>query len=88
MELLFIDSCFACFCVTEFMHEDERGLYEKLSHMLNEDEASTVIDLPGKKHTFKWLKWTRTNTQLGLVKKDRCLAYASKMKQNFNKLFS
>ncbi|XP_060756072.1 uncharacterized protein ofcc1 isoform X2 [Neoarius graeffei] len=31
----------------KFMHEDERGLYEKLSQMLNEDEASTVIDLPG-----------------------------------------
>ncbi|XP_060756075.1 uncharacterized protein ofcc1 isoform X5 [Neoarius graeffei] len=30
----------------KFMHEDERGLYEKLSQMLNEDEASTVIDLP------------------------------------------
>ncbi|KAG9283544.1 hypothetical protein AMEX_G2316 [Astyanax mexicanus] len=31
----------------KFMHEDERGLYEKLSKMLNEDDASTVIDLPG-----------------------------------------
>ncbi|XP_036416516.1 orofacial cleft 1 candidate gene 1 protein homolog [Colossoma macropomum] len=31
----------------KFMHEDERGLYEKLSQMLNEDDASTIIDLPG-----------------------------------------
>ncbi|GAA6066127.1 uncharacterized protein ofcc1 isoform X1, partial [Tachysurus ichikawai] len=31
----------------KFMHEDERGLYEKLSQILNEDEVSTVIDLPG-----------------------------------------
>ncbi|XP_047006249.2 uncharacterized protein LOC108256210 [Ictalurus punctatus] len=31
----------------KFVHEDERGLYEKISQMLNEDEASTVIDLPG-----------------------------------------
>lgn len=53
---------FCLFCVTEFMHEDERGLYEKLSQMLNEDEASTVIDLPGKKHIFKCLKCTHTNT--------------------------
>ncbi|XP_046733377.1 uncharacterized protein ofcc1 isoform X3 [Silurus meridionalis] len=30
----------------KFMHEDEKGLYEKISRMLNE-EASTVIDLPG-----------------------------------------
>ncbi|XP_053467433.1 orofacial cleft 1 candidate gene 1 protein homolog [Ictalurus furcatus] len=37
----------------KFVHEDERGLYEKISQMLNEDEASTVIDLPGKKRTFK-----------------------------------
>ncbi|KAI4887878.1 hypothetical protein NFI96_015090, partial [Prochilodus magdalenae] len=31
----------------EFMHKDERSLYEKLSQMLNEDDASTIIDLPG-----------------------------------------
>ncbi|KAL7840915.1 hypothetical protein AOLI_G00262380 [Acnodon oligacanthus] len=31
----------------KFMHEDERGLYEKLSQMFNEDDASTIIDLPG-----------------------------------------
>ncbi|KAF4075904.1 hypothetical protein AMELA_G00224260 [Ameiurus melas] len=31
----------------KFVHEDERGLYEEISQMLNEDEASTVIDLPG-----------------------------------------
>lgn len=61
---------FCMFCVTEFVHEDERGLYEKISQMLNEDEASTVIDLPGKKRTFKWLKCTHKHTQLGLVKKE------------------
>lgn len=56
MKFLCIYSCIACLCVTEFMHEDERGLYEKLSEILNEDEVSTVIDLPGKKHTFKSVK--------------------------------
>ncbi|XP_035382333.1 uncharacterized protein ofcc1 [Electrophorus electricus] len=29
------------------LKEDERGVFEKLAQMLNEDEASTSIDLPG-----------------------------------------
>ncbi|XP_077100463.1 uncharacterized protein ofcc1 [Siphateles boraxobius] len=31
----------------KFMNEDERNLYEKLSEMFQEEDASTVIDLPG-----------------------------------------
>uniref|UniRef100_A0A8C1XBA7 Uncharacterized protein n=1 Tax=Cyprinus carpio TaxID=7962 RepID=A0A8C1XBA7_CYPCA len=31
----------------EFMNEDERNLYDKLSEMFQEEDASTVIDLPG-----------------------------------------
>lgn len=30
------------------MNEDESNLYEKLSEMFQEEDASTVIDLPGK----------------------------------------
>lgn len=31
----------------EFMNEDEKNLYEKLSEMLREEDTSTIIDLPG-----------------------------------------
>uniref|UniRef100_A0A8C1ZH50 Transmembrane protein n=1 Tax=Cyprinus carpio TaxID=7962 RepID=A0A8C1ZH50_CYPCA len=31
----------------KFMNEDERNLYDKLSEMFQEEDASTVIDLPG-----------------------------------------
>ncbi|XP_026056603.1 uncharacterized protein ofcc1 [Carassius auratus] len=31
----------------KFMNEDERNLYERLSEMFQEEDASTVIDLPG-----------------------------------------
>ncbi|XP_056593647.1 uncharacterized protein LOC130412876 [Triplophysa dalaica] len=33
--------------VREFMNDDEKNLYEKLSEMLQEEDTSTVIDLPG-----------------------------------------
>lgn len=29
------------------MNEDEKNLYEKLSEMFQEEDTSTVIDLPG-----------------------------------------
>lgn len=35
------------FLPPEFMNEDEKNLYEKLSEMLQEEDTSTVIDLPG-----------------------------------------
>ncbi|XP_041923944.1 uncharacterized protein ofcc1 isoform X2 [Alosa sapidissima] len=31
----------------KFLNEDEKTLYHKLSQMLSEDDASTIIDLPG-----------------------------------------
>lgn len=42
------------------MNEDERNLYEKLSEMFQEEDASTVIDLPGNDY------WTfgKKKTQL------------------------
>ncbi|XP_076851689.1 uncharacterized protein LOC143503131 [Brachyhypopomus gauderio] len=30
-----------------FLKEDECGVFEKLAHMLNEDDTSTIVDLPG-----------------------------------------
>lgn len=36
----------------EYLNEDEKKLYHRLSQMLGEDDTSTIIDLPGKKDTL------------------------------------
>lgn len=41
------------------MNEDERSLYEKLSEMFQEEDASTVIDLPGKDFWNFWKEKTQ-----------------------------
>lgn len=41
------------------MNEDERNLYEKLSEMFQEEDASTVIDLPGKDFWNFWKEKTQ-----------------------------
>lgn len=50
------------FFFPEFMNEDERNLYEKLSEMFREEDAFTVIDLPGNGYwTFGKKKHNRFN---------------------------
>lgn len=41
------------------MNEDERNLYEKLSEMFQEEDASTIIDLPGKDFWNFWKEKTQ-----------------------------
>lgn len=41
------------FLPPEFMNEDEKNLYEKLSEMLQEEDTSTVINLPGNIYEIK-----------------------------------
>ncbi len=50
------------FFFPEFMNDDERNLYEKLYEMFQED-ASTVIDLPGN----GYLTFVKKKTQIDLI---------------------
>lgn len=36
-------------CFIEYLNDDEQKLYRRLSQLLGEDDASTIIDLPGNK---------------------------------------